>query len=158
MDSRASIEAWIVTEQLATMPAPVAIDVRRETWDVEDHAPFDAMISLNMIHIAPWAAAVGLLAGAERLLRPEGVLFLYGPFMRRGLHTTASNAAFDADLKRRDKRWGVRDVDKVVSEAAPYGIELREIVKMPANNLSLIFVKKRTHHSSMADTGRGARS
>ena len=158
LDSRASIEAWIVTEQLANVLAPVSIDVRRETWDVEDYTPFDAIISLNMIHIAPWAAAVGLLAGAERLLRPEGVLFLYGPFMRRGLHTAASNAAFDADLKRRDKRWGVRDVDEVVSEAAPYGIELREIVKMPANNLSLIFVKKPAHHSSTADIGRGAHS
>ena len=156
-DSRASIEAWIVTEQLANVRAPVAIDVRRETWDVEDYAPFDAMISLNMIHIAPWAAAVGLLAGAGRLLSPDGVLFLYGPFMRGGVHTAASNAAFDADLKRRDKRWGVRDVDELVSEAAPYGIELREVVKMPANNLSLIFVKANpAHHSTAADAGRGS--
>ena len=85
MDSRASIEAWIVTEQLANVLAPVPIDVRRETWDVEDYAPFDAMISLNMIHIAPWAAAVALLAGAKRLLSPGGVLFLYGPFMRGGV-------------------------------------------------------------------------
>jgi len=157
MDSRASIEAWTVTEQLANVRAPVAIDVCRETWDVEDYAPFDAMISLNMIHIAPWAAAVGLFAGAGRLLSPDGVLFLYGPFMRGGVHTAASNAAFDADLKRRDKRWGVRDVDELVSEAAPYGIELREVVKMPANNLSLIFVKpNRAHHSTAADADRGS--
>ena len=141
IDSRASIEAWIATEQLANVLAPVAIDARRETWDVEDYAPFDAMISLNMIHIAPWAATVGLLAGAERLLGPGGVLFLYGPFIRGGIHTAASNAAFDADLKRRDERWGVRDIEELVSEAAPYGIELREVVKMPANNLSLIFAK-----------------
>jgi SAM-dependent methyltransferase len=154
MGSRASIEAWIVTEQLANVRAPVAIDACRETWDVEDCAPFDAMISLNMIHIAPWEAALGLLAGAGRLLRPDGVLFLYGPFMLGGAHTAASNAAFDADLKRRDKRWGVRDVDGLVSEAAPYGIELREVVKMPANNLSLIFVKSNpTHHSTAADAG-----
>jgi SAM-dependent methyltransferase len=156
VDSRASIEAWIATEQLANVRAPVDIDVRHETWDVEDDAPFDAMISLNMIHIAPWTAAVGLLAGAGRLLSPDGVLFLYGPFMRGGVHTAASNAAFDADLKRRDKRWGVRDVDELVSEAAPYGIELREVVKMPANNLSLIFVKANlAHHSTAADTDRG---
>lgn len=156
LDSRASIEAWIVTEKLANMLAPVAIDVRRKTWGVEDCAPFDAMISINMIHIAPWAAAMGLLAGAERLLRPDGVLFFYGPFMRRGVHTAPSNAVFDSDLKRRDKRWGVRDVDKLASEAESYGIELREIVKMPANNLSLIFVKKHARHSSVAGTGRGA--
>ena len=152
--SRASIEAWIVTERLANVRAPGAIDVRRETWDVEDDAPFDAMISLNMIHIAPWDAALGLLAGAGRLLTPDGVLFLYGPFMLDGVHTAASNAAFDADLKRRDKRWGVRDVDELVSEAVPYGLDLREVVKMPANNLSLVFVKvSAPHHATAANAG-----
>jgi hypothetical protein len=120
--------------------APVAIDVRREVWGVEEDAPFDAMISLNMVHIAPWEAALGLLAGAGRLLRPNGVLFFYGPFMLGGTHTAASNDAFDADLKRREPRWGLRDVDDLVREAAPYGIELREVVPMPANNLSLVFV------------------
>ena len=94
-----------------------------------------------MVHIAPWEAALGLLAGAGRLLRPNGVLFLYGPFMLGGTHTAASNAAFDADLKRRDPRWGVRDVDDLVGEAAPHGLELLEVVAMPANNLSLVFVK-----------------
>jgi hypothetical protein len=94
-----------------------------------------------MVHIAPWEAALGLLAGASCLLRPDGVLFFYGPFMLGGTHTAASNAAFDGDLKRRDPCWGVRDVDELVSEAAPYGLELREVVDMPANNLSLVFVK-----------------
>jgi SAM-dependent methyltransferase len=139
--SRASIEAWIATEELANVRAPVAIDVREAIWGAEDDAPFDAVISLNMVHIAPWEAALGLLAGAGRLLRSNGVLFFYGPFMMGGAHTAASNAAFDADLKRRDARWGVRDVDALVSEAAPYPLELRDVVKMPANNLSLIFVK-----------------
>jgi SAM-dependent methyltransferase len=139
--SRASIEAWSATEGLANVRAPVAIDVRGGVWGVEDDAPFDAMISLNMVHIAPWEAALGLLAGAGRLLRPDGILFLYGPFMLGGTHTAASNAAFDADLKRRDPRWGVRDVDDLVGEVAPHGLELREIVEMPVNNLSLVFVK-----------------
>ena len=139
--SRASIEAWIATEGLANVRAPVAIDVRRAVWGVEDDAPFGAMISLNMVHIAPWEAALGLLAGAARLLRPDGVLFFYGPFMLGRTHTAASNADFDADLKRRDSRWGLRDVDDLVDEAAPHGLELREVVKMPANNLSLVFVK-----------------
>jgi SAM-dependent methyltransferase len=133
--SRASIEAWIATQPLANVRAPVGVDVRRDTWDVEDYAPFDAIISLNIVHIAPWEAALGLLAGAGRLLRPDGVLFLYGPFMLGGLHTAASNAAFDADLKRQDPRWGVRDVTELVSEAAPCGLELREVERMPANNL-----------------------
>ena len=139
--AHASIEAWIATAGAANVRAPVVIDVRGEVWGVEEDAPFDAMISLNMVHIAPWDAALGLLAGAGRLLSLDGVLFLYGPFMLGGVHTAASNAAFDADLKRRDPRWGVRDVNALVSEAAPYGLELREVVKMPANNLSLVFVK-----------------
>ena len=141
-NARASIEAWITYEGLANIRAPVALDVRAGIWGVEGDAPFDAMTSLNMVHIAPWEAALGLLAGAGRLLAPDGVLFFYGPFMLSGMHTAASNAAFDADLKRRDPRWGVRDVDELVSEAARYGLKLREIVTMPANNHSLIFVKE----------------
>jgi SAM-dependent methyltransferase len=140
-DSRASIEAWIATEGLANVRAPIAVDVRERVWGMENDAPFDAIVSLNMVHIAPWEAALGLLAGAGRLLRPNGVLFFYGPFMRGGAHTAASNAAFDADLKRRDRRWGVRDVDDLVDQAAPHGLELREVVPMPAKNLSLVFVK-----------------
>jgi len=139
--SRTSIEAWMLSEGLANVRAPVAIDVREEVWGVEDDAPFDAMISLNMVHIAPWEAALGLLAGGNRLLRPDGVLFLYGPFMIGGKHTATTNAAFDAALKQRDPRWGVRDVDDIVSEAAPNGLELREVVDMRANNLSLMLVK-----------------
>jgi SAM-dependent methyltransferase len=144
--SRASIAAWITTEGLANVRAPTAIDVREKVWGVEDDAPFDAIISLNMVHIAPWEAALGLLAGAGRLLRLSGVLFFYGPFMRGGTHTAASNAAFDADLKRRDPRWGVRDVDDLASKAARRGLELREVVKMPANNLSLVFVNAGAAH------------
>jgi SAM-dependent methyltransferase len=139
--SRASIEAWIATEELANVRAPAAVDVREAIWGAEDDAPFDAVISLNMVHIAPWEAALGLLAGAGRLLRPNGVLFFYGPFMQGGAHTAASNAAFDADLKRRESRWGVRDVDDLVREAAPHRLELREVMPMPANNRSLVFVK-----------------
>ena len=139
--SRASIEAWIAAEGLANVRSPVAIDTRHDVWGVEDDAPFAAMISLNMIHIAPWESALGLLAGAGRLLRPDGILYLYGPFMRSGAHTAPSNAAFDADLKRRDPRWGVRDIDDLVREAANHGLRLREVIEMPANNLSLVFVK-----------------
>jgi hypothetical protein len=144
--SRTSIEAWMASKGLANVRAPVAIDVREGVWGVEDDAPFDAMISLNMVHIAPWEAALGLLAGGARLLRPDGVLFLYGPFMLDGKHTATTNAAFDADLKQRDLRWGVRDINDIVSEAVPHGLELREVVDMPANNLSLVLVKARPAH------------
>ena len=139
--SRASIKAWCATEVLANVRAPVAIDVRHGVWGVEDDAPFDAIISLNMVHIAPWEAALGLLAGAGRLLRPDGVLVFYGPFILGGTHTAASNAAFDEDLKKRDPRWGVRDVDDLIGAAAPHGLELLELVAMPANNISLVFIK-----------------
>ncbi len=128
-------------EGLANIHAPVAIDTRQVIWDVEKHAPFAAVVSLNMIHIAPWGSALGLLAGAGRLLGPDGVFYLYGPFMWGGEHTAPSNAAFDADLKRRDPRWGVRDIDDLIGEAAPHGLGLREVIEMPANNLSLVFVK-----------------
>lgn len=161
-DARASIEAWIDAEHLANVRKPVAIDVRRETWDVErktwgleEEAPFDVIVSLNMIHIAPWTAALGLLSGAGRLLREGGILFLYGPFVRGGVHNSASNAAFDADLKRRDKDWGIRDLDELVREATPHGFELREIVTMPANNLSLVFVKA-TPHPPSSDAQQGS--
>jgi SAM-dependent methyltransferase len=139
--SRASIEAWIAAEEIANVRAPVAIDTRQAIWGVEDDAPFAAMISLNMIHISPWESALGLLAGAGRLLRPDGILYLYGPFMRSGAHIAPSNAAFDADLKRRDSRWGVRDTDDLVRQAANHGLTLREVIEMPANNLSLVFLK-----------------
>jgi hypothetical protein len=98
-----------------------------------------AMISINMVHIAPWKAALGLLAGGKRLLRPDGILFLYGPFMIGGRHTATTNATFDADLRQRNRRWGLRDVDD--NEAMSKELELREVVVMPANNLSLVLVK-----------------
>ena len=139
--ARTSIAAWIAAEGLANVRAPVAIDTRQAIWGVEVDAPFAAVVSLNMIHIAPWESALGLLAGAGRLLRPDGVFYLYGPFMRSGAHTAPSNAAFDADLKRRDPRWGVRDIDDLIGEAAPHGLGLRQVIEMPANNLSLVFVR-----------------
>lgn len=139
--SRASIDAWIAAEGLANIRSPVAIDTRQAIWGVEDDTPFAAVVSLNMIHISPWESALGLLAGAGRILRPDGILYLYGPFMRSGTHTAPSNEAFDADLKRRDPRWGVRDIDDLIREAAPHGLDLREVIAMPANNLSLVFTK-----------------
>jgi SAM-dependent methyltransferase len=88
--SRTSIEAWATSEGLTNVRAPVFVDVREEVWGVEDDAPFDAILSLNMVHIAPWQAALGLLAGVQRLLRPDGILFLYGPFMIGGRHTATT--------------------------------------------------------------------
>lgn len=136
--SRASITAWIEAEGLANVLPPLSIDARTNDWGVEGER-FDAIVSLNMIHIAPWEAALGLIAGASRLLKPGGVLFFYGPFKRDGEHTAPSNEAFDASLKSRDTSWGVRDVADVAREAQRKGFALMEIEEMPANNLCVIF-------------------
>ena len=138
-DARASIATWIEAEGLTNVLPPRTIDVREIVWGVEDDAPYDAVVAINMIHISPWEATLGLLAGASRLLRSGGALYTYGPYMRDGRHTAPSNAAFDASLKARDSSWGVRDVGDVESAAAIQGLALREIVEMPANNLSLVF-------------------
>ena len=116
------------------------IDVTAPRWPL---ARADAMFCANMIHIAPWEAAEGLFAGAARLLAPDGHLILYGPFRRHGAHTAPSNEAFDADLKARDARWGIRCLDSEVEPlAAAKGIALAEVAAMPANNFTVVFRRK----------------
>jgi hypothetical protein len=95
-----------------------------------------------MIHISPWAATLGLMAGAERVLRPGGLLFLYGPFKIDGVHTAPSNAAFDADLRARDPAWGIRDADEVAALADRHCLTVVERIAMPANNFSLLFRRR----------------
>lgn len=140
-EARASIAAWIEAEASNNVLPPRDVDVRAEIWGVEGQAPFDAVVAINMIHISPWQATLGLLAGASRLLRAGGVLYTYGPYMRGGRHTAPSNEAFDVSLKARDPSWGVRDVAEVERAAAIQGLGLRDIVDMPANNFSLVFVR-----------------
>jgi hypothetical protein len=135
---RASIDAWTAALGLANVRPAIALDVTAEVWPVE---AADALLCSNMIHIAPWAAAVGLMRGAGRVLPPGGLLYLYGPYKRGGQHTAPSNAAFDADLRARDAAWGVRDLEAVASLAADNGFAQPTIVEMPANNLSLVFRK-----------------
>ena len=139
--ARASIAAWIAHEGLANVLPPRAIDVRAAIWDAEPE--YDAIVAINMIHISPWEATLGLLAGAGRHVRDAGVLYTYGPYKREGRHTAPSNQEFDAWLKDRDPAFGVRDVDKVAQAARAQGLALRETVEMPANNLSLVFVRNR---------------
>jgi hypothetical protein len=92
-----------------------------------------------MVHISPWAATVGLIAGAGRVLSRDGLLFLYGPFREGGVHTVASNVAFDADLRARDPAWGLRDLDDVGALARLHGLGRMERFAMPANNLGVVF-------------------
>jgi SAM-dependent methyltransferase len=134
--SRASIAAWIAEMRLPNIRQPIDLDVRAADWGV-DRA--DAVVCINMVHIAPWAATLHLVAGAARLIGPGGVLFLYGPYRRFGRHTAPSNEAFDADLKHRNPEWGVRDLEAVAEVAAHDGFALEEVVPMPANNFSVVF-------------------
>lgn len=134
--ARASTDDWVRTLGLANVRPALEIDVIAARWPVERA---DAILCANMIHIAPWQATVGLIAGATRTLESGGVLFLYGPYRRDGRHTAPSNEAFDGDLRRRNPAWGVRDLEAVAGLAAEKGFGPPEIVEMPANNLSLFF-------------------
>jgi len=138
-DSRASIASWIKFTGLSNVLPPLDIDVCAKAWGLEQTAPFDTIVSLNMIHISPWAASLGLFAGAGRLLRGGGLLFLYGPFMRDGVHNAPSNVAFDASLKARNPSWGLRDIADLARVGASAGLSLHETIEMPANNTSLVF-------------------
>jgi SAM-dependent methyltransferase len=136
--SRRSIEAWTDQAGLGNVRAPVALDVCRLPWPV---AAADAVLCINMIHIAPWAATEALFGGAGAVLGQGGVLFLYGPYRRDGRHTAPSNQAFDDQLRARDPSWGVRDLEAVTALAVTSGFVLVESVAMPANNLSVVFRK-----------------
>lgn len=138
-DSRASIAAWIAHEGLTNVLPPLSINARDEDWGVP--APLDVIVAINMIHISPWTSCEGLMAGAGKLLAPRGLLFLYGPYKRDGAHTSRSNEMFDFSLKQRDPAWGVRDLEAVTGAAEAHGLVQRAVVQMPANNLSVIFVR-----------------
>ena len=135
-EARASIAAWRAQANLPNLEPPLALDAAAADWPL-DRA--DAIVSINMIHIAPWEAGLGLMAGAGRLLPPGGTLVLYGPFNVNGAFTAPSNAEFDASLKERDPRWGIRDVADVAAAAAGRGLALDERIDMPANNMMLVF-------------------
>lgn len=137
--SRASTASWIMFKGLNNVLAPLDVDTRSAEWGVEGLAPFDAMVSINMIHIAPWAATIGLFSGAGRLLRSGGLLLLYGPFMHNGAHNAPSNAAFDESLKARNRSWGLRDIAEIEGVAEAAGLRLDETVDLPANNKLLVF-------------------
>ncbi|MBL6454909.1 DUF938 domain-containing protein [Belnapia sp. T6] len=130
--ARTSIAAW--GAGLANLRPPLALDATGEDWPAAD-----AVLCINMIHIAPWAATLGLMRGAARCLAPGGPLILYGPYRRGGAHTAPGNAAFDADLRARDPEWGVRDLESVAAAAAAQGFGPPVAEEMPANNLTLVF-------------------
>jgi SAM-dependent methyltransferase len=136
---RDSVRAWTRAAAVENVADPVALDVESWPWPVTSA---DAILNINMIHIAPWPVALALFQGAARVLPAGGVLFLYGPFKRGGAHTAESNQRFDERLRGEDPRWGVRDLEDVQAVAVEAGFEEAEIVAMPANNLSLVFQRR----------------
>jgi SAM-dependent methyltransferase len=142
-DSLASQRAWQQADTTGRLTGPFRIDASTDEWgDAEGLAPWHAIFSANMVHIAPWPAAEGLIRGAGRLLRPGGLLILYGPFARSG-GIAPSNAAFDESLKSRNPDWGVRDLDvEIAPLARAAGLELTAVTEMPANNLTVVFRRR----------------
>ena len=139
-----SIAAWRKAAGLPNIRAPQRIDLSDPAWrvaavDGSSPGKLLAIFCANVIHIAPWRVAEGLISGAARQLRDDGRLFLYGPFKREGRHTAVSNAVFDTSLRSQDPEWGVRDAGDVEKLAQGAGFELAGTFEMPANNLILMF-------------------
>ena len=148
-----SIAAWLDYAGLPNTRPALRIDLSDPAWcpamqDGSGPGELLAVFCANVVHIAPWRVAEGLFAGAARYLRPDGRLYLYGPFKRDGKHTALSNAVFDTSLRERDAEWGVRDIGDIRSLADRVGLALIETVEMPANNLVLAFAR-----SKKGDTG-----
>ena len=137
-EARASITAWRSEAAVPNLGPPLTLDAADlKTWPT---TTFDAVVCINMVHISPWSATEGLMAGAASVLTtPGGLLALYGPYLESDTPLAPSNAAFDADLKSRNALWGLRDRDAVVAEARKHGLALTRRVEMPANNLMLLF-------------------
>ncbi len=132
----ASIRAYRDAYGASNLLPPLRIDSRDPPWPVEK---VDAVLSINMIHIAPWNACEGLFLGASQVLRPKGKLILYGPFNIDGAFTAQSNEAVDASLKARDASWGIRDLADVDACATRNGLRRVSTVEMPANNMTVVF-------------------
>ncbi|MGD1852844.1 MAG: DUF938 domain-containing protein [Leptolyngbyaceae cyanobacterium] len=139
-----SITAWQQATHARYLLPAINLDVCQSPWPVEldDKRAIDAIVNINMIHIAPWRACETLMTGAGRILPDNGVVYLYGPFKRDGEHTASSNASFDIWLKEQNTDWGVRDLEAVEAAAKTHGLILQETIDMPANNLSLVFYKR----------------
>lgn len=140
--SLVSIAAWRDEAGASNLLTPQRLDVMDATWWVEQAsmpAPITAIVNINMIHIAPWPCCEALFGGAARLLSAGDAVLLYGPFKQGGEHTAPSNAAFDAQLRSQDARWGVRDIEAVIDTAQAQGIEYQTSLMMPANNLMVLF-------------------
>ncbi|MGI9464484.1 MAG: DUF938 domain-containing protein [Aestuariivirgaceae bacterium] len=139
----ASIDAWTAHSTLDNVKPAQVIDVTSPDWlnsETFDSwaQTYDAIFCANMIHIAPWEAATGLIEGAAKRLTEGGLLLLYGPFTVNDAHTAPSNQTFDDSLRDRNPDWGIRDISAIQQTAQAHGLELSGITQMPANNMTLI--------------------
>jgi cyclopropane fatty-acyl-phospholipid synthase-like methyltransferase len=136
--SREAMTLRIAEAGLANIAAPLALDVSAPHWPVT--GLYDAILCINMIHISPWAATHALLRGAASHLSAGGKLILYGPYLENGT-AAQSNLDFDASLKRRNPEWGLRELEEITRLAATHGLQRRDVARMPANNLTLVFAR-----------------
>jgi SAM-dependent methyltransferase len=138
-EALASIAAWRTAAGPLNLAAPIRLDAADlSSWPA---GPFEAVVCINMVHISPWAATEGLMAGAARVLASGGRLFLYGPYVEAGVETAPSNLTFDESLKARDPAWGLRDLAEIKAQAPANGLGFAERIAMPANNLIVVFEK-----------------
>ena len=141
-DHRASINAWIQHQGLSqVMPAALNLDVEHRPWPLPQNlqGAVKAVVCINLLHISPASCTDAVLEESALLLPGGAPLIVYGPFMRNGAHTSASNAAFDQSLRERNHQWGLRDLNQVTAIADKAGFKTENVVSMPANNLSLVF-------------------
>jgi hypothetical protein len=135
-DALLSVAAWMKAAEVTNVRAPIVLDASRSPWPI---ASVDGIICINMVHISPWDASVGLMRGAAAILPPGSPLYLYGPYKRKGFATAPSNEAFDRNLRDRNPIWGLRDLGEIAAIAQSAGFSIPDIKEMPANNLSIVF-------------------
>lgn len=146
---RDSILAWMKEVPSDNLFPPIPLNVAQSVWSIESAenplvnlSEITAIVAINLIHISPFSATLGLMAGASRVLPVGGILYLYGPYKRGGKHTAPSNESFDEMLQQQNPEWGVRNLEEVEAVALEKGLSLLEVVEMPANNLSGVFQKE----------------
>jgi Protein of unknown function (DUF938) len=135
-DALLSIAAWVKAAGVTNVGAPISLDASRSVWPI---ASADGVICINMVHISPWEATLGLIKGAAAVLPPASPLYLYGPYIHEGFATAPCNQAFDRSLRDRNQTWGLRDLESVSAMARSVGFSAPIITEMPANNLSVVF-------------------
>ena len=141
---RKSISSWINYEKLnKKMPQPLDINVKKTPWEIPSKLiqSLQGIVSINMIHVAGWNSTVALFRESGKILNKQQFLILYGPFKIGNKHISQSNYFFDNSLKIQNELWGIRNLEEVNDEAKKSGFFQDDIIRMPANNFSIIYRK-----------------